>query len=77
MIVQCPECQTKLKIKDDPSVKAGQRLQVKCRCGQRLQFKKPDDPKQTEIEARRTDEFMKKIFGTTRPGFGGPNGPLF
>lgn len=61
MIIQCPDCQTKMKPKPPASTPEGTRVTVKCRCGTTLRFRMPGKPKGTPDAAKFSD--LSHIYG--------------
>jgi hypothetical protein len=45
MIVQCPDCQTKMQPKPPAGTREGARVSVTCRCGTVLRFRMPGTPR--------------------------------
>lgn len=58
MIIQCPNCELRLKPKPPPSTPPDTKVSVKCKCGTVLIFRMPGRPRDPRL-----DEFIKSIFG--------------
>ena len=55
MIVECPDCKTRMKPKPPAGTPEGAKVSIKCRCGTTLRFTMPG-----------TDPRVKKIFDDLR-----------
>lgn len=67
MILQCPDCQTKMKPKPPADTKLGAKVSVTCRCGSKLRFTMPGKPVNKDFER----QFREMIDGVLRsPGLG-------
>lgn len=45
MIIQCPDCETKMRPKPPANTPEGTKVSITCRCGTRLRFRMPGKPK--------------------------------
>jgi len=61
MIIQCPDCHTKLKPKPPLGTREGAKVVVKCPCGTPLRFTMPGKPRSTSSAL---NAFTETIFGS-------------
>lgn len=66
MIIQCPDCKTKMAPKVAADVKPGVKISVTCRCGTKLRFTNPGKPVDKEAERR-----LNEILSGRNPFAGG------
>lgn len=63
MIVQCPDCRTKMKPKPPAATPEGAKVSITCRCGTKLRFTMPGKPALTESQQRFRDQMRETIDG--------------
>jgi hypothetical protein len=65
MLIECPDCKTRMKPKPPANTPAGAKVRIRCRCGTSLQFTMPGRPVDRRAEEITADlkRFTDRVFG--------------